>query len=76
MAIIVNVNEAKAHYSRLLELAHAGQEIILAKAGQPYARMLPLQPAVGRRQPGRLRGRVGEAFFETLPDTELAAWES
>ncbi|KAF0099067.1 MAG: prevent-host-death family protein [bacterium] len=76
MAIIVNVNEAKAHYSRLLELAHAGQEIILAKAGQPYARMLPLEPAVGCRQPGRLRGRVGEAFFETLPDAELAAWES
>jgi prevent-host-death family protein len=76
MTTIVNVHEAKTHFSRLLEKAHAGQEIILAKAGRPYARMLPLQPAVGRRQPGRLRGRVGEAFFEPLPDAELAAWES
>ncbi|MCU0841013.1 MAG: type II toxin-antitoxin system Phd/YefM family antitoxin [Thiobacillaceae bacterium] len=76
MASIVNVHEAKAHFSRLLELAHAGPEIIFAKAGLPYARMLPLEPAVGRRQPGRLRGRVGKAFFEPLPDAERAAWES
>jgi prevent-host-death family protein len=76
MTIIVNVHEAKTHFSRLLEQAHAGQEIILAKAGQPYARLLPLEPAPARRQPGRLRGRVGQAFFEPLPDAELAAWEA
>ncbi|HNB67462.1 MAG TPA: type II toxin-antitoxin system prevent-host-death family antitoxin, partial [Accumulibacter sp.] len=35
MAVIVNVHEAKTQFSRLLEQAHAGQEIILAKAGQP-----------------------------------------
>lgn len=76
MTIIVNVHEAKTHFSRLLEQAHAGQEIILAKAGQPYARMVPLEAAAGRRQPGRLSGRVGEAFFEPLPDAELAGWEA
>ena len=72
---IVNVHEAKTHLSRLLEQAHAGQEIILAKAGKPYARLMPLARESSRRQPGRLPGRLGEAFFEPLPDDELEAWE-
>jgi prevent-host-death family protein len=69
------VHEAKTHFSRLLEQAHAGEEIIVAKAGKPYARLVPLAPAAGRRQPGRLKGRVDEAFFEPLPEGELDAWE-
>jgi prevent-host-death family protein len=75
MSVIVNVHEAKTHFSRLLEQAHAGQEIIVAKAGKPYARLVPLAPGKGQRQPGRLRGRITEEFFEPLPDDELAAWE-
>jgi prevent-host-death family protein len=75
MALTVNVHEAKTHFSRLLEQAHAGQEIILAKAGKPYARLMPLATAPARRQPGRLSGRVGDAFFEALPAEELEAWE-
>jgi prevent-host-death family protein len=76
--LIVNVHDAKTHFSRLLEKAHTGQEIILAKAGKPYARLMPLAPVVSRRQPGRLAGQGGveEAFFEPLPDAELAAWEA
>ena len=76
MSVIVNVHEAKTHFSKLLEQAHAGQEIILAKAGQPYARMLPLAPATSGRQPGRLKGRIGAEFLDPLPEAELAAWES
>ena len=73
---IINVHEAKTHFSRLLEQAHAGQEIILAKAGKPYARLMPLAPqGTGRRQPGRLNGRLSDAFFDPLPDDEVAAWE-
>ena len=75
MALMVNVHEAKTHFSRLLEQAHAGQEIVLAKAGKPYARLMPLSPTSGKRQPGRLSGRVDEAFFAPLPDEELDAWE-
>ncbi len=71
---VVNVHDAKTHFSRLLERAHAGQEIILAKAGKPYARLVPLRPEPGRR-PGRLAGRVGDEFFEPLPEDELVAWE-
>lgn len=76
MTIIVNVHEAKTHLSRLLEQAHAGEEIILAKAGKPYARLLPLAAAPARRQPGRLRGRIDTSgFFDALPEDELSAWE-
>ena len=75
MSIIVDVHEAKTHLSRLLEQAHAGQEIILAKGGKPYARLVPLAAEPGGRQPGRLAGRLGDAFFEPLPAEELAGWE-
>ena len=76
MAITINVHEAKTHLSRLLEQAHAGQEIILAKAGKPYARLMPLAEVPSRRQPGRLAGRLGDDFFEPLPADELAGWEA
>ena len=73
--LTVNVHEAKTHFSRLLEQAHAGQEIILSKAGKPYARMVPLEQAPGKRQPGRLAGKkLDQAFFDALPESELAAW--
>jgi prevent-host-death family protein len=75
MTLMVNVHEAKTHFSKLLEQAHAGQEIILAKGGKPYARLLPLAEEPPRRQPGRLKGKVGDAFFEPLPEEELEAWE-
>ncbi len=75
MSQMINVHEAKTHFSRLLEQAHSGQEIILAKAGKPYARLLPLAAEPARRQPGRLAGKVGAAFFEPLPEGELSAWE-
>jgi prevent-host-death family protein len=76
MTVIVNVHDAKTQFSKLLERAHAGQEIILAKAGKPYARLMPLAAETGKRQPGRLAGRLGDAFFESLPGDELDAWET
>lgn len=74
---VINVHEAKTHLSKLLERAHAGEEIVLAKAGKPYARLVPLAPIEKRRrQPGRLAGAViTEAFFDPLPAQELKLWE-
>jgi prevent-host-death family protein len=65
----VNVHEAKTHLSRLLERAHAGEEIVIAKNGEPYARLVPLEGKQPARCPGTLKGRVSltEAFFEPLP---------
>lgn len=75
---VVNVHEAKTHFSKLLERAHAGEEIVLGKAGKPYARLVPLAAvAKPRRQPGRLKGwKIPDsAFFDPLPEEELRLWE-
>ena len=75
MTAIVNVHEAKTHLSKLLQRAHSGEEIILAKAGKPYARLMPLAPD-GDRRIGQLAGLVvGPEFFEPLPEEELKAAE-
>ena len=65
----VNVHEAKTHLSRLLERAHSGEEIVIAKGGKPYARLMPLSSQAPRRQSGTLSGLVelGPRFFEPLP---------
>ena len=71
---IVNVHEAKTHLSRLLERVRAGEEIVIAKNGAPYARLVPIEPAQART-PGLLQGRIDEAFFDPLPEEELEVWE-
>ena len=70
----VNVHEAKTNLSQLLERVHAGEEIVIAKGGKPYARLVPLQ-APKPRTPGLLKGKIGKGFFEPLPQGELDAWE-
>ncbi len=70
----VNVHEAKTHFSKLLSRAHVGEEIIIAKAGEPYAKLVPLSP-LKKRKSGIAKGLVTDAFFEPLPEDELAAWE-
>ena len=75
MSEVINVHDAKAHFSRLLDRAHAGEEIVLGKAGKPYARLVPLK-APARRKPGFMKGfHVDKSFFDPLPEDELAAWE-
>ncbi len=69
---------AKTQLSRLLERAHVGEEIVIAKAGKPCARLMPLEPPP-ERVPGRYRDRDGDVpdwVFEPLTGAELAAWES
>jgi prevent-host-death family protein len=72
MPTIVNVHEAKTHLSRLLERVKAGEEIILAKAGKPYAKLVPI--ARPERKLGFVEGSVPESFFEPLSEEELEAW--
>jgi prevent-host-death family protein len=73
---IVNVHEAKTQLSKLLERAHRGETIVLAKAGKPYARLVPLE-APQPRKPGALKGKfkLTKAFFEPLPEEDLRLWE-
>jgi prevent-host-death family protein len=72
--IIVNVHQAKTHLSQLLERVAAGEEVVIARAGHPVARLVPFNPNEPRR-PGLAKGRLTEAFFEPLPPDELDAWQ-
>ena len=71
---IVNVHEAKTQFSKLLDRAHTGEEIIIGKAGKPYAKLVPLA-SVKDRIPGIAKGEVTDSFFEPLPEDELKTWE-
>ncbi|GMU57251.1 MAG: hypothetical protein AMXMBFR33_63970 [Candidatus Xenobia bacterium] len=73
----VNVHEAKTHLSRLLERVAAGEEIIIAKAGRPLARLVPVHKARPARKPGAYRGqgRVAEDFNAPLSDELLRLFE-
>lgn len=73
MSTIINVHDAMTHFSRLLERAHDGEEIVLAKAGKPYAKLVPLDDRK-ERKPGTAKGMVTDVFFEPLPSEELEAW--
>ncbi len=74
MSKVVNVHEAKTHLSRLLDEVAAGEEIIIAKAGKPVARLTAMKSAAPRR-PGLVKGRVTDVFFEPLPPEELEEWQ-
>ena len=74
MVRTVNIHEAKTHLSRLLEQVAAGDEIVIAKAGKPCARLVPMY-ANSERLLGFVKGKVTDAFFDDLPAEELAAWE-
>jgi prevent-host-death family protein len=72
----VNVHAAKTHLSRLLEEVEAGEEVVLARAGRPVARLVPFGAHRQPRVPGMWRGRVRlAADFDRTPDDLLAAFE-
>jgi prevent-host-death family protein len=72
----VNVHEAKTHLSRLLLRVEAGEEVVIARAGRPVARLVPVRPARGRRRPGRFvgQGRLAADFNAPLPPEILAGF--
>ena len=78
MTDTVNLYEAKTHLSELVERAAAGEEIVIAKAGQPKAMLVPMPTAKKRpRKLGLLRGKVwiSDDFDAPLPEDLLAAFE-
>jgi prevent-host-death family protein len=73
----VNVHAAKSQLSRLLDAAVSGEEVIIAKAGKPMVRLVPIEPKKERRKLGTLAGqfRVPDNFDDPLPDEVLDAFE-
>lgn len=73
-----NIHEAKTHFSKLLERVSKGEEVIIAKAGTPVARLIPFSPGARKREFGKDRGlfEVPEDFDAPLPDEFLALFEA
>jgi prevent-host-death family protein len=70
---IFNIHEAKTHLSRLLEAVAAGEEILIARAGKPVARLVPVAGAGQPRVLGALTGAVRESADCWEPDPVLDA---
>lgn len=73
----INIHEAKTHLSRLVEDVAAGEEVIIAKAGRPVARLVALEKPAGRRKLGILAGEmvIPDDFDAPLPNDILADFE-
>lgn len=73
----VNVHDAKTNFSKLLGRVESGEEIVIAKAGKPVARIIPLEKKGVSRKPGSAKGRVAlkKEFFESLPAELLDEFE-
>jgi prevent-host-death family protein len=77
MAVVVNTHEAKTNLSRLLARVSIGEEVIIAKAGKPIARLLPIVDGPRQRVPGSAAGLVTIAsdFDAPLPEEILQSFE-
>ena len=80
----VNLYEAKTRLSALVDAAAAGEEIIIAKNGKPYARLLPLREPEATQPRKRQFGHWGRKYpgwtapdvFPETTDEEIALWEN
>ena len=77
MAIQVNIHEAKTHFSKILTRVLAGEEVVIARAGTPVARLVPLVKWTDQRLPGSAKGKLTVApdFNEPLPEGILEEFE-
>ena len=70
---IYNIHEAKTHFSKLLEQVLKGEEVVIAKAGKPVARILPVVKEMPKRVPGIDKGKViiMSDFDDPLPEFDV-----
>ena len=69
----INIQAAKTHLSRLVEQAVAGDDIVLAKAGRPLVRLVPVQPDVSPRKAGAWKGKLRMARDFNAEDERVTA---
>ncbi len=74
--MIFTVYQAKTQPSKLIAYALVGEEVIIARGDKPVVKLTALQPARKGAVFGSTRGRIArtDAFFQPLPDEELALW--
>ncbi|MGA3201810.1 MAG: type II toxin-antitoxin system prevent-host-death family antitoxin [Bryobacteraceae bacterium] len=76
MAAVIDIQEAKTHLSKLLARVIAGEEIVIARAGKPIARLAPIAPATAKKRvPGIDKGKIWMAKdFNAISEQELDDW--
>ena len=67
----VNMHEAKSQLSRLAKAAWEGEDVVIAKAGEPYLRLVPYRERKARRKLGGLEGQIRMSPDFDEPDSEL-----
>lgn len=74
---IVNVHEAKTHLSKLLLRVSRGEEVMIARSGEPVARLTGLKKRSQKRKPGSAKGKIKLAsnFDDPLPEDMLKGFE-
>jgi prevent-host-death family protein len=75
---IVTIQTAKAHLSRLIARAEAGEEIFIARGSRPVVQLTPIAKRAARRRFGALKGKLSlpdRFFFDSLSEQELKLWE-
>lgn len=73
----INIHQAKTQFSKLISIVEKGDEVIIARYGEPVARLVPFQKKTAPRKPGSAKGKfsVPKEFFEPLPDDIIDAFE-
>lgn len=74
---VINIHDAKTQFSKLIEAVSQGDEIVIARAGKPAARLVPIKDEKIVRQPGALKGKlqIADDFDAPLPMDIQSAFE-
>ena len=76
MAEVVNMHQAKSSLSRLVERALAGEDVVIARDGEPLVRLVPIPKRREPRIPGRMNGKIWIApDSDQMSEEELKDWE-
>ncbi len=77
MSTVINIHDAKTHLSKILSRVSTGEEIIIAKAGKPIARLTAFESKTAKRKPGSAKGKIiiSEDFYKPLPDDILDSFK-
>ena len=75
--LVFNIHDAKTNLSRIVDDVAAGAEVVIAKAGKPMARLVPIEAPIKSKKLGLLKGKIkiADDFNAPLDDATLGLFE-